>query len=304
MTEKMLFLYNPKAGKTQIQTKLSEIIQIFSSAGYEITVYPTRKTMDATEKVAQDAKNYDLLAVSGGDGTLNEAVTGLMRSGCSIPIGYIPSGSTNDFADSLHLSRDMVRAARDIVRGKGFCCDIGKFNDRNFVYIAAFGLFTDISYETKQDMKNMLGHLAYILEGIKRISAIQSYHMKVTCGTKTIEDDFMYGMVTNSVSVGGFKRITGKYVKLDDGEFEVTLIKKPKNAKELNELMTALVNRDIDAERIYCFKASSVSFESPEKVAWTVDGEFGGRHNRVLIENQCKAVEILINGSKKEKNVK
>ncbi len=294
MKKKMLFVYNPKAGKAQIRSKLFHLIQIFSAAGYEITVYPTRAAGDAGKKVEKQAAKYDLLVCSGGDGTLNEVVTGMMRCSKQIPIGYIPAGSTNDFANSLHIPKDMIKAAQNIVNGQRYACDTGIFNEDSFIYIAAFGLFTDVSYETKQDVKNVLGHMAYILEGMKRLSAIKSYRVKVTCETMVIEDDFIFGMVTNSLSVGGFKRITGKYVELDDGEFEVTLIKKPKNPLELNRLMAALLDRDIDTDSMYCFKASQIQFQSETGISWTLDGEFGGEHKEVRIENHKKALEFII----------
>lgn len=292
--KKMLFVYNPKAGKAQIRMKLSDIIQIFSGAGYEVTIFPTKASGDARKIVEKKAEKYDLLVCSGGDGTLDEVVTGVMKLDRRIPIGYIPAGSTNDFANSLHIPKNMLQAAKDIVSGQYYACDAGTFNTDNFIYIAAFGLFTDVSYETNQEMKNVLGHMAYILEGVKRLSTVKSYHVKVTCGERTIEDDFMFGMVTNSLSVGGFKRITGKYVELNDGEFEVTLIKKPKNPLELNQIMAALLNRDIDTDSMYCFKASCIHFESKENLAWTLDGEFGGEHKEVLIENREKALDFMV----------
>lgn len=294
MKKKMLFVYNPKAGKAQIRSRLSDMIQIFSAAGYEITIYPTKGTGDARKRVEKQTGRYDLLVCSGGDGTLNEVVAGMMKCSRQVPIGYVPAGSTNDFANSLKIPRNMLKAARNIVNGGSYACDAGVFNEDSFIYIAAFGLFTDVSYETKQDVKNVLGHMAYILEGMKRLSAIKSYRLKVSWGEKEIEDDFMFGMVTNSLSVGGFKRITGKYVELDDGEFEVTLIKKPKNPLELNRLMAALMDRDIDAEGMYCFKASRIRFRSAAKIAWTRDGEFGGVHQEVLIENRKRALEFIV----------
>lgn len=290
--EKILFVYNPKAGKAQIRSKLADILDVFAKAGYEITICPTQKRGDAVKLVAGRKDQYDLIVCSGGDGTLDEVVTGMIKSGFRTPIGYIPAGSTNDFGGSLALPKNMVKAARVIVEGRNFPCDIGAFNRDVFVYIAAFGLFTDVSYETGQDMKNLLGHMAYLLEGMKRLPAVRSYSMKVSWEDQVIEDEFMFGMVTNSVSVGGFKRITGKNVKLDDGVFEVTLIKKPKNPIELNNIMVSLLNRDIDTDAMYCFRTSRVTFESPEKVAWTRDGEYGGSHTLVEIENRQK--EILI----------
>ena len=251
--KKMLFIYNPKAGKAQIRNKLADILDVFTKGGYEITVYPTQRSEDAMEKTEKRSKEYDIVVCSGGDGTLDEVVTGMIRSGFRTPIGYIPAGSTNDFGGSLGLPKNMVRAAENIVNGNDFACDVGSFNEDVFVYIAAFGLFTDVSYETGQDMKNVLGHMAYLLEGMKRLSAIRSYPMRITYDDTTIVDDFIFGMVTNSASVGGFKRITGKNVRLDDGVFEVTLIKRPKNPIELNNIMVSLLNRDIDTDAMYCF---------------------------------------------------
>lgn len=292
--KKMLFVYNPKAGKARIRTKLSDILDIFAKAGYEITVYPTQKKGDAVEIVANRRKGYDLVVCSGGDGTLDEVVAGMFNSNFFTPIGYIPAGSTNDFGGSLTLPKDMLKAAQMIVTGKNFACDIGSFNRDTFVYIAAFGLFTEVSYETGQDMKNLLGHMAYLLEGMKRLAAIRSFPMRISYEDKVIVDDFIFGMITNSVSVGGFKRITGKNVKLDDGMFEVTLIKKPKNPIELNNIMVSLLNRDIDAEEMYCFRTNMLRCESAEPIPWTLDGENGGIHTSVIIENIHKGIEIRV----------
>lgn len=294
MSRKMLFIYNPKAGKAQIRYKLADILDVFAEAEYELTVVPTRKRDDARAAVVARSEDYELVACSGGDGTLDEVVTGMMQSGFRTPIGYIPAGSTNDFGGSLALPKNMVRAARTIVEGKNFPCDVGSFNNDTFVYIAAFGLFTDVSYETAQDVKNVLGHMAYLLEGMKRLPTIHSFPMKVTYGEEVIEEDFIFGMVTNSVSVGGFKNITGKNVKLDDGVFEVTLIKRPRNPIELNNIMLSLVNRDIDTDAMYCFRTDKVVLESENPVAWTLDGENGGSHTRVEIRNICKAIDIRV----------
>ena len=191
----------------------------------------------------------------------------------------------------------MTTAAQTVVNGKSFLCDAGVFNEDYFVYIAAFGLFTDVSYETKQETKNVLGHMAYILEGMKRLPSIRSYPMRVSYEDKIVVDDFIFGMVTNSVSVGGFKNITGKNVKLDDGVFEVTLIKKPKNPVELNNIMLSLLNRDIDTKSMYCFRTAELEMESVEPVAWTLDGENGGSHRSVRIKNIHKAIEIRVKNS-------
>lgn len=294
LERKVLFVYNPKSGKAKIRNKLADILDIFTAGGYEVTVYPTGKKGDAVEIVANRRPIYDLVVCSGGDGTLDEVVTGMMRSSFRTPIGYIPAGSTNDFGGSLELSKNMVTAAKQIMKGKSFPCDIGAFNQDIFVYIAAFGIFTEVSYETGQDIKNVLGHMAYVLEGMKSLSTVRSYHMKITYEDQIIEDDFIFGMVTNSVSVGGFKNITGKNVKLDDGVFEVTLIKAPRNPVELNQIMLCLLNRNIDTNLIFCFRTGSIRMEAGEEVAWTLDGENGGSHREVYIENRHKAVEMWV----------
>lgn len=298
MERKLLFVYNPKAGKAQIKNKLADILDIFTKAGYRVTVMPTQKRGDATEAVEKRPDDYKLVVCSGGDGTLDEVVTGMIRSGFGTPIGYIPAGSTNDFGGSLALPKNMLQAAEVAVNGGDFQCDVGFFDHEEardvFVYIAAFGLFTDVSYETDQAMKNVLGHMAYLLEGMKRLSSIRSFHVKASWEEKEVEDDFIFGMVTNSMSVGGFKNITGKNVKLDDGVFEVTLIKNPKSPIELNNIMVALLNRDINTDAMYCFRTAELTLESEEPVAWTLDGENGGSHTKVTIRNVCKGIDIKI----------
>ena len=294
MGKKLLFVYNPKAGKAQIRNKLADILNVFAEAEYEITVAPTRRHGDARRIVENRSRDYEVVVCSGGDGTLDEAVTGMIESGFRTPIGYIPAGSTNDFGGSLSLPKNMVRAAEIAVKGRNFPCDIGAFNKDVFVYIAAFGLFTDVSYETAQDVKNVLGHMAYLLEGMKRLSAVRSFPMRVEYEGNIIVDDFIFGMITNSVSVGGFKNITGKNVQLDDGVFEVTLIKRPRNPVELNNIMISLLNRDIDTNAMYCFRTSRLILESLEPVAWTLDGENGGSHKKVEIRNICKGIDIRV----------
>lgn len=292
--KKMLFIYNPNSGMGLLKPKLSDVLDIFVKGGYEVTVYPTQKYHDAVRKMGEYEEQYDLVACSGGDGTLDEVVTGMMKREDKVPIGYIPAGTTNDFASSLHISKNMLEAADTVVNGVPFACDVGEFNEDYFVYIAAFGLFTDVSYETKQSMKNVLGHLAYILEGTKRIFNIPSYRIKVTHDGETIEDEFIYGMVTNSRSVGGFKGITGKNVVFDDGKFEVTLFKTPRNPMELNEILGALALRKINPKRMYSFKTNEVHFETEDEIPWTLDGEFGGVHEEVVVKDCQKALEIMV----------
>ena len=294
MKNRMLFIYNPRAGKERIRSNLLDLIDIFTKAGYEVTAYPTQYAGDATRAVIERDENYQMVSCSGGDGTLDEVVNGVMRSSKHIPIGYVPAGSTNDFAMSLGIPAARKAAAQVITDGKDYACDVGTLNGECFVYIAAFGVFTDVSYQTRQDLKNVLGHMAYLMEGMKKLSEIRSYHMKVTYGNTVIEDGFIFGMVTNSISVGGFKRITGKYVELDDGVFEVTLIKLPHNMIELSNIMAALMDRDINTNYMYCFKTDHLTIDSGEEIAWTRDGEYGGAHRHVEIVNENKALTIRI----------
>ncbi len=292
--KKLLFVFNPFSGKAQIRNYLLEIVDTMVKADYEVTIYPTQCAGDARVKVEKEGANYDLIVCSGGDGTLDETVAGVMNCGKRVPLGYIPAGSTNDFASSIGIPKDMAKAAADAVAGTPFACDIGKFNDANFVYVAAFGLFTEVSYKTSQEWKNVLGHAAYILEGIKSLHEIPAYRMQVEFNNCCIQDEFIYGMITNSTSVGGFKGMTGPDVELDDGIFEVTLIKKPKNPIELNEIIASLVNLVDDTNMIYSFKARNVKFISKKEVAWTLDGEYGGNHIEVNIENLHQAVDIHV----------
>lgn len=298
--KKALFIYNPNAGKGLLKPKLSDIIDIIVKAGYEVVVYPTQKYKDAYYKVKTFTEEYDRVICSGGDGTLDEVVTGMMKREKKIPIGYIPTGTTNDFASSLHIPKNLLQAASTAAGGTEFPCDIGRFNGDVFVYIAAFGLFTDVSYETKQEMKNVLGHLAYVLEGAKRLFNIPSYKVKVTHDDEVIEDEFVYGMVTNSRSVGGFRNLIGKQVGFDDGVFEVTLIKTPKNPIELQEIIAALMIEQMDSKYMYTFKSGRIMFESIEEIPWTLDGEFGGEHDEVVVENLNKELQIMVPGTHEE----
>ena len=295
----MLFVFNPKAGKGKIKTHLLDIVDIFSSHDYEIIIRSTQAPRDAYEKAKEYANSVDMIVCSGGDGTLDEVVTGIMEAESSVPIGYIPAGSTNDFANSLFMPKNMTKVAEMIMEEELYHCDIGRFNQKTFAYVAAFGLFTDVSYETDQDLKNVLGHVAYVLEGVKRLFDIKSYHMKVTSYEVQAEDDFIVGMITNSRSVGGFKNLTGKNVDMNDGLFEVTLIAHPKNPLQLQEIITALVMAEDNTDLIYSFKTKKLTIESDEEVPWTLDGEFGGDHSYVDIENRHKALNLYLKSTKK-----
>lgn len=292
--KKLFFVYNPHSGKGQIRGKLFDILQVFSEEDYEITVHPTREPKDATAQVAKLSDDYDLVVCSGGDGTMDEVVQGMMQREHKMPIGYIPSGTVNDFARSLKISKNMVRAAKTAVSGRDFPCDIGTFNEEHFVYIAAFGIFTDVSYSTSQDMKNVLGHMAYLLEGMKRLINIPSYHMRLTSEEAVLEGDYIFGMVTNSRSVGGFKSIIGRKVQFDDGVFEVTFVRRPQNAADLQDMLAAIVLGEIDTRYMDSFRSASLTVESDEPIPWTLDGEYGGEWKSAIIQNHQKALKIRV----------
>ncbi len=293
--KRLVFIFNPRSGKGQIRNQLLTIVDTFVKAGYEVTIYPTQKPEDALHKIPEVADEYDMIVCSGGDGTLDEVVTGMMNCDAIVPVGYIPAGSTNDFAHSLGIPRNMLKAAETAVNGTPFPCDVGEFNKDYFVYIAAFGLFTDVSYMTNQKLKNIFGHVAYILESAKRLYDIPSYYLEVEVNGEIIKDEFVYGMVTNSTSVGGMKNMTGKNVKLDDGEFEVTLIRMPQNPMQLNEILANLMMpKPIETPYIYTYKTDQIKMHCEDYVPWTLDGEFGGEHKEVEIINHCRRITFMI----------
>jgi YegS/Rv2252/BmrU family lipid kinase len=272
-----LFICNPRAGKQSIKGKLTDVISVLCHAGQPVQVYCTQGPGDATRIVRDRARKFRQIVCSGGDGTLNEVVTGLLQSNAECFLGYLPCGSTNDFSVNLKLPRDLVQAAELTVTGRPFACDVGRFNDRYFVYCAAFGLFTRTSYSVAQEFKNVLGHVAYVLDGIKQLADVPDYHMTVHHDDKTVTGDFIYGMITNSVSVGGFHNLGGRDVMLDDGKFELCLVRRPKTMEQLNEVLTGLIQTDFtDKSVFYTAKVSSVRLECTEPVAWSLDGEFGG----------------------------
>lgn len=293
--KRLLFVYNPCAGKGAIRNKLSSIVEIFCKSDYEVTIHATRHRNDATEIIRKYGNTFDVIVCSGGDGTLNETVRGILSLENHPPCGYIPTGTTNDCATSLGLPKNMLDDARTIVNGTLFPYDVGQINDDHFIYVAGFGAFTDVSYATSQSVKNILGRLAYLLEGAKRVTSLKSYHFKVFYEDVEIDDNFLYGMVSNSNSVAGFKGLSGKDVSLNDGLFEVTLITPPKNALELQSIINALLNKDKTSKQVITFHTDKVRFVSDELVPWTVDGEFGGNYREANVVNLKHAINFIVN---------
>lgn len=292
MRKRLLFIYNPHAGKGKIKHLLYDIFEIFSFSDYEIVVYPTRKHGDATEYVKENAENFNRIICCGGDGTLHEVVNGVMNSKKNIPIGYIPMGSTNDFGNSLNIDTSLDEI-RNFIRNDTKKYDIGKFNDEYFVYVAGFGIFTSVSHETPQEMKNSIGHMAYVIESLKELNKIKSYHIKLNTPTTEIEDDIMLCIVTNSKSVGGIKDIINEKANLSDGLFEVLLIKYTTNITKLNEIVLYLLGLIETSNMVYELQTKSLTIESDDDIVWTLDGENGGVHNKVEIINLNKHLKLL-----------
>jgi len=297
MRSKMLFLVNPKAGQQELRTHLMDMIDVFTAGGYDVTVHTTQSQGDLTEWIAAHGPEYDRIVCAGGDGTLNEAVTGLMRLENRPPLGYIPGGTVNDVAHTLGLSREPVKAARNIIDGSPIAIDVGNFcGDRWFTYVAGFGAFTDVSYETPQAEKRILGRLAYLLNGAKTLTGIRPIPMRMHVNGKIIEDEVLLGLVCSTTSVGGFRPKTPviKGVSLDDGLSEVIVVKNMASIQDLNGIGTLLTKREFDPNYFYTFQTDHIRFEFPTAVKWTLDGEFGGALNSVEIHNVHKAVEIVV----------
>lgn len=301
LLKKLLFIYNCHAGRQKARNSLADMLDAFAREEYEITVHPTRHKGDATETAAASRK-YDRVVCCGGDGTLNETVTGLM----AVPkeerpvLGYIPSGSANDFARNINLPKTMGEMAAVACAGNPRECDLGRAEDMYFTYVAAFGLFTDVSYATSQAAKNQLGHFAYVLSGMGKLTSlsIPSYHVKVeTSDGVTVEGDYIYGMVGNTVSVGGLVKLPREKVLLDDGVFEVILIRKPKTPADWQNILSALSTQTlVEGDAIVGLTARKVTFTSEQPLSWTLDGEFGGERKVTTVENLPRAF-VLACGS-------
>lgn len=294
--KKLLFVMNPRAGTRQANRYLADILSIFNGAGFTVTVHMTAGPGDGAAAVERLAPGMDIVACCGGDGTLNETITGLMRSGLEIPIGYIPAGSTNDFAASLHLPTNVVEAAEAIVSGTPRRYDIGKFGDRYFSYVASFGAFTRASYATPQNIKNALGHTAYLLEGIQELSQLRPTHVRLELDDQVIEDDFLFGAISNSTSVGGILTLDASQVDLGDGKFELLLIRAPRDLMEISECIRALHSQKYRCNMITFLSTTHVQVLGEPDMTWTLDGERAGGNAGIQIENLRHAIQLIQKG--------
>ncbi len=292
---KSLFLViNPNAGTRQARRFLPEMISVFSKADYLCSVYVTEKRGDATDFARVHAGEADLVVACGGDGTLNEVITGLQLGGHKTPLGYIPCGSTNDFASGLGISTAPLMACDAIVSGQPRTLDVGLFApDRYFSYTASFGAFTSVSWSTPQNVKNVLGHVAYILEGIRSLADIRPIHMRITADGSVYEEDYIFGAICNSTSLGGVLKLEDSEVHMSDGRFEALLIPFPADLLVLNRILTALRTRYYDDESLRFLRASSFVFEGGSDVTWTLDGEAAEGGARVEIRNIHDAIRLI-----------
>lgn len=296
--KRMLFIMNPCSGTKKANKYLTEILSIFNRAGYAVQVYITEKRGDATE-MAKQAKDVDVVVCCGGDGTFNETLTGLLEAGLDIPMGYIPAGSTNDFASSLKLPTEVVAAAKNIARGKPMAFDAGLFEDRYFSYVASFGAFTKTSYNTPQSIKNALGHAAYVLGGIYELSQIRSISAMIDLDGEIIKGKYIFGAICNSTSVGGVLNLDPKQVDMSDGKFEVLLVRAPKSLSELTECIQAFQNKTYNCRMVSFRSASRVRVTMRDPVDWSLDGELHKGLHTAHITNQHLAYRLLTTGDKR-----
>ena len=292
--KKLLFIMNPLAGMKKANRYLADIIALFNRAGYDVLTYMTAAPGDCVTAVEQKAAGMDLIVCVGGDGTFNETVSGLLRTGLDIPVGYIPAGSTNDFAASLKLPTNVLEAAQLIAEGEPVAYDVGRFDNRYFTYVASFGAFTRVSYATPQSVKNALGHTAYLLGGLQEISQIRPFHVRFDLDDdQVIEDDFIFGAISNSTSVGGILTLDPKQVDMQDGKFELFLVRAPKDVLELSECAKALTEQKYNCKVITFCSASRITVTAPPDMNWTLDGEMEPGHDTVSVENLHHSIRLM-----------
>ena len=291
--KRMLFIMNPFAGQRRANKHLTDILLMFRQADYEILVHMTSGTGDAREAARRYAKNAELVVCCGGDGTLNETVSGIIASGVDVPVGYIPAGTTNDFASSLKLSHNPLQAAKDILEGEPVPYDVGKFGDRYFSYVASFGAFTKSSYIVPQNIKNALGHTAYVLGGISELSQIRNEHIRMEIDGQLVEDDFLFGAICNSTSIGGILTLDPKQVDMGDGVFEVMLVRAARNLTEITECIQAVQTQKYNCSMITFRAAKEVKIWASSEMPWTLDGEREEGHAEVLVRNLHHAIRLM-----------
>ncbi len=294
MKHNTFLVVNPRSGRAKIKNDLLDIVSVLTEAGHEVTVYPTKCGGDATKTVASLSNKYDTIVCCGGDGTLNEVITGMMSNKNKFVLGYIPAGTLNEWSSGLKISKKATQAAKDITERNVIPLDIGAFGNRYFTYTASFGAFTEASYGAPQDIKNILGQAAYLIEGIKAVGNIKPIHLKFVCDGETIEDDFLFGSISNSLSVGGVVKFDKKLVALNDGMFEVMLIRNPATIADLNDIIDGILKKDLNRKNIDFLHAKEVEIFGANGVSFTLDGEKAEGTNYIKAENLHSAVNFIV----------
>lgn len=292
--KKLLFALNPHAGRSEIRQKVLAVCERFRGAGYDIQLFPTAKNGELPDEIARLAPGMDLVVCCGGDGTLNETVSGLMRLEQRPTLGYLPAGTVNDFASGLGIPKEIEAAVEVVLNGSPFDCDIGRFGERYFTYVAACGAFTEVAYQTPQTTKNMLGRMAYILEGAKRLTALKPFAMRLAVEETVCEGEFIFGMISNATSVGGLRLPQDARVAMNDGQCEVLFIRNPSSIQDAQQVVNAVLRHDYSSPLVVAMRASKLVVQASEPVSWTVDGEYGGTLTDVEIENIPRALRVLI----------
>lgn len=293
MKKKLLFVINPKSGKKSVPPKVCDIVSEFNKAGYEVTLYVSQAMNDIYNCVC-DAKAFDCIVCSGGDGSLNEMIRACVKIGYDKAIGYIPSGTVNDFAKTMHLSMDPIQCAKYIAKGESVPCDVGMLNDNSFIYVAAFGTLSDVSYTTPQEYKNILGHSAYVLEGIKQLFDLRKFKVKIKTDNVEMEDEFCMGIIGNTKSIGSVDFFKNENVDISDGLFECLFVKYPTNVIEYQQIVHGMLSNEYSlSSNILCFKTQRIEIECENEIAWTIDGEYAGTYKSVNIHNLKQKIKIL-----------
>lgn len=291
--KKLLFIVNPAAGQRKILRHLGDVIGLFNQSGFEVTVYMTSAPGDGKRLARDHAGRFDLVVCAGGDGTLNEVISGILEAGAEVSVGYLPCGSTNDFAATLGLPGNVMAAARVIVEGEAVTLDVGAFADRYFTYVASFGAFTRTSYTTPQSVKNTFGHLAYWLEGIQELAQLRPVKMRLELEDEVVEGEFLFGAVSNSRVVGGLLTLDPRQVDLRDGKFELLLIRMPRDAGELRECIRALRDQTYGCAAITFRSVSRLTAIPEPGLVWSLDGERCDGQEAIEIRNLHRAVRII-----------
>ena len=294
MNKNMFLIANPKSGRAKIKNELMSIVDIFTRAGFSVTVYPTAARGDATKVASNLSAAYDTVVCCGGDGTLNEVINGLMKNKNKYKLGYIPAGTLNEWSSGLKISHIPKRAAMDILEGEIKALDVGLFGDRYFSYTACFGAFTSASYSAPQNVKNAIGQTAYLFEGIKSLSLIKPSFLKFDIDGKIEQGNYIFGSISNSVSMGGVIKLDADNIKLDDGLFEILLIENPDNLLQLQEIMDSIIHKQYTKSKIKFYKAKNITVYGSCGTDWTLDGEHAVGTDKIEIKNVNKAIDFIV----------